>query len=40
MQEFTFHPPTVVDDVRPVQQIETNESCFDQVGFLRFEVRH
>ncbi|KAL4633575.1 hypothetical protein ACB092_04G132100 [Castanea dentata] len=38
MQEFTFHPPTVVDDVRPVQQIETNESCFDQVGFLRFEV--
>ncbi|KAK7852707.1 dna annealing helicase and endonuclease zranb3 [Quercus suber] len=37
-KEFTFHPQTIVDDVRPLQQIEPDESCFDQVGFLRFEV--
>ncbi|XP_059444296.1 LOW QUALITY PROTEIN: uncharacterized protein LOC132176179 [Corylus avellana] len=37
-KELKFYPPSTVDDVGPAQPIESDESCFDQVGYLRFEV--
>lgn len=39
MQELTLHPQ-MIDANGPVQQIESDESYFDQVDSLRFEARH
>jgi hypothetical protein len=39
MQELKFYPPSTVDAVGPAQPIESDESYFDQLGALRFEVR-